>query len=69
MENESIPGTIKEMEEVRCHAIQAFHFSEGQDPKTEKLKSAVLSKQLIILAEILIHAYNNTTIIPHCCIS
>ena len=39
-------------------------FVKGQDPKTEKLKSAVLLKQLVILAEILIHAYNNTTIIP-----
>ena len=64
MENESIPGTIKEMEKVRDNAIQAFHFAKGQVPKTENLKSAVLAKQLVILAEILIHSYNNTMIIP-----
>ena len=64
MENESIPATIKELEKVRDHAVQAFHYAEGQGPKTENLKSGVLAKQLVILAEILIHSYNNTTIIP-----
>ena len=64
LENENIPGTIKEMEEVKRHAMQAFQYAEGQGAKTENLKSAVLAKQLVVLAEILINSYDNTTIIP-----
>jgi hypothetical protein len=64
MENESIPGTIKELEEVRRHAVQAFHYAEGQGPKTENLKSGVQAKQLVILSEILIQSYDGTTIVP-----
>ena len=64
MENENIFGTIKEMEEVKRHAMQAFQYAEGQGAKTENLKSAVLAKQLVVLAEILINSYDNTTIIP-----
>ena len=64
MENASIPGTIKEMEDVKRHAIQAFHYAEGLGPKTENLKSAVLAKQLVILSEILIQSYDGTTIVP-----
>ena len=64
MENESIPGLIKEMEKVKDHAMQAFHYVEGQGPKTANLKSAVLAKQLVILAEILILSYDGKTIVP-----
>ena len=64
MENESIPGTIKELEKVRDHAIQAFHYAEGQGPKIENLKSAVSAKQLVILSEILIQSYDGTTVVP-----
>ena len=64
MENESISGTIKELEKVRDHAVQAFHYAEGQGPKTENMKSAVSAKQLVILSEILTQSYNGTTIVP-----
>ena len=64
MENENIPGIVKEIEKVKDHAMQAFRYAEGQGPKTENLKNAVLAKQLVVLAEILIQSYNNTTIVP-----
>ena len=65
MENENILGTIKEMEDVKRQAMKAFQYAAGQGgPKTESLKSAVLAKQLVVLAEILIQSFDNTTIIP-----
>ena len=64
MENESIPGTIKELEKVRDHAVQAFHYAKGQGPKKENLKSSVFAKKLVILSEILINSYDGTTIVP-----
>ena len=64
MENKSIPGTIKELEEVRRHAVQAFHYAEGQVPQIENLKSSVSAKKLVILSEILINSYDGTTIVP-----
>ena len=65
MESENIAGVIKEMEKVKDHAMQAFRYAEGQGPKkTENLKNAVLAKQLVILAEILVESYNQKTIVP-----
>ena len=61
----NISGVIKEMEKVKDHAMQAFRYAEGQGPKkNENLKNAVLAKQLVILAEILVESYNHKTIVP-----
>ena len=38
MENENIPGIVKEIEKVKDHAMQAFRYAEGQGSKTEPEK-------------------------------
>ena len=64
MEHEDISATIKEMEKVRDHAMQAFLYSAGQGPSSDNLKSAVLVKQLIILSEVLTKSVKNDAIVP-----
>ena len=64
MESENISGVLKEMEEVKRQAMQAFRYAEGQGAKNKNLKSAVLATQLVILAEILVESYDQKTIVP-----
>ena len=64
MESQNAGSTIKELEEVKRQAMQAFHYAKGQGVTTENLKNAVLAKQLTTLSEILTTSYDGTKIVP-----
>ena len=64
LESENILGTIEEMKEVKRQAMQVFRYTEGQGPKTENLKSAILLKKMIILDEILVESFDGIKIVP-----
>ena len=64
MESENISGTIKEMEKVRDHAMQAFRYVEGQGATTENIGRAVVAKKFIVMSEVLIEAFDNSKIVP-----
>ena len=54
METGNTAGAIKEMEEVKRQAMQAFRYLEGQGATTQNLKNAVQAKKLTVFSEILI---------------
>ena len=54
MESQNATDTIKELEKVKDHAMQAFHFVKGQGATTDNLKHAVRAKQLSIFRDLLI---------------
>ena len=64
MESQNAGDTIKELEKVKDHSMQAFHYAKGQGVTTQNLKNAVLAKQLTVLSEILTKSYDGTKIIP-----
>ena len=64
MESQNAGSTIKELEKVKDHAMQAFHYAKGQGVTTQNLKNAVLAKQLSVFSEILTKSYDGTKIIP-----
>ena len=64
LEIENILGTIEEMKEVKRQAMQVSRYTEGQGPKTENLKSAILLKKMIILDEILVESFDGMKIVP-----
>ena len=64
MESENISGMIKEMEEVRRQAMQAFRYVQAQGATTGNLKSAVVATKLIVMSEILLEAFDNNKIVP-----
>ena len=64
MESQNAGSTIKELEKVKDHAMQAFHYAKGQGVTTQNLKNAVLAKQLTVLSEILTTSYDGNKIIP-----
>ena len=49
---------------MRDNAMQAFRYVEAQGATTENLKSAVVAKQLIVMSEVLLEAFDNTKIVP-----
>ena len=64
MESQNAADTIKELEKVKDHAMQAFHYTKGQRATTQNLKNAVMAKQLTIMSEILTKSFDGTKIIP-----
>ena len=64
MESQNAGDTIKELEKVKDHSMQAFHYAKGQGVTTQNLKNAVLAKQLSVFSEILTKSYDGTKIIP-----
>ena len=64
MESQNATDTIKELEKVKDHAMQAFHYVKGQGATTDNLKHAVRAKQLSIFSEILTKGYDGTKVIP-----
>ena len=64
MESQNATDTIKELEKVKDHAMQAFHYVKGQGATTDNLKNAIRAKQLSIFSEILTKGYDGTKVIP-----
>ena len=58
MENQDIEGTVRELHEVKRHAMQAFVYAEGQGKKKGNLKNGVFALQMKICAEVLIQGYD-----------
>ena len=58
MENHDIEGTVRELYEVKRHAMQAFVYAEGQGKKKGNLKNGVFALQIKICAEVLIQGYD-----------
>ena len=44
--------------------MQAFRYVEAQGATTENLKSAAVAKQLIVMSEVLLEAFDNNKIVP-----
>ena len=64
MESQNATDTIKELEKVKDHAMQAFHYVKGQGATTDNLKNAIRAKQLSIFSEILTKGYDGTKVFP-----
>ena len=64
MQRQNAVDTIKELEKVKDHSMQAFHYTKGQGATIQNLKNAVLAKQLTILSEILTKSFDGTRVIP-----
>ena len=63
MESQNATDTIKELEKVKDHAMQAFHYVKGQGATKDNLKNAVRAKQLSIFSEISTKGYDGTKFI------
>ena len=64
IEHGDISGAIDEMKQVKRNAMTAFQYAKGQGVNKESLKNAVLSKQLITTAEVVISSYDGIKITP-----
>ena len=57
-------NTIKELENVKHHAMKAFQYAKSKGPALEILRWKVTAKQLKIFSEIIILSFDGTKIVP-----